>query len=248
MVQPVQHWESHTPPAMPRDCSCLSGYWSDSCLSRRGFEGICFILALTFTHLLIQGPPHNLPELCICRVASQVNVPEMMKRWLTSRGYALSLWRQENTLWGKGSQEILIKKIAKTRRNFLSQERLQALLYQDKELKLARSVITKAASLRTAKPDFQSRQVPIHLTCLCAGCTPANLSMDGPSQALEEQHLVHVSVWALSPVSLAQSHLWSGTTVIPHPPSRLHINPSLSRALCTPQTVIYQHCRSLISF
>lgn len=193
MVQPVQHWESHTPPAMPRDCSCLSGYWSDSCLSRRGFEGICFILALTFTHLLIQGPPHNLPELCICRVASQVNVPEMMKRWLTSRGYALSLWRQENTLWGKGSQEILIKKIAKTRRNFLSQERLQALLYQDKELKLARSVITKAASLRTAKPDFQSRQVPIHLTCLCAGCTPANLSMDGPSQALEEQHLVHVS-------------------------------------------------------
>lgn len=106
---------------------------------------------------------------------------------LQPRLHTLLTGTTEYTL-GEGELGDFNKKIS------FSQEHLQALLYQDKEPNLARSVFTKSGSLRTATPDFQIKQVPIHLTCLCARCTPANLSLDCPSQAVEQQHLVHVAV------------------------------------------------------
>lgn len=167
----TMHQESHpggrsistapwTTPYQPRsDCSYFA-------CQERDLKRLALPWRVTFTHFLIQGPTRSFHQLHISGVSSQVNVlggdgevtyqPRPGTLLMEAGDYSLG----EGEDLGDGG-DFNVKHYKNKKKLPFSQERLQTLLYQDKAPKPARSVFTKTASLQTAKPDFQSKQVPI---------------------------------------------------------------------------------------
>lgn len=194
----------------------------------RDLKRLALPWGVTFTHLLIQGPTHSFQQLHISGVSSQVNVPGGNGEVTYQPRPGTLLMETGDYSLGEGEdlgdgEDFNIKHDKNKKKLPFSQEQLQTLLYQDKAPKPARSVFTKTASLRTAKPDFQSKRVPI-----LAAALQTRPSIP-PRRAPKQQHLLRAAAWVpagMSPAILAQPQRRRvcDSTMIPHPPSRLHIN------------------------